>query len=292
MNKRPSFKNISIRNIDCVAGMKRITSLSVDVVFADPPYNMSHSKLENRKSHTGGAFFKVHERWDQLSVSDYSTFTDAWIGQAERIMKLGGSIFVCASQHNLGVVLTSLEKNNLSVKNIIVWEKPNAMPNLTRRTLTHSVEFVVWSVKGKGWKFNYEELRQLNPDRQKDGQPKMLRDVWRFPVVQGAERLRGMHGRALHPTQKPEALVSRCIIAASNQGDLVVDPFLGSGTTGVVCAEMGRCFVGFELEEKYVKAARSRLASRLKSIPSPSSGGTPSSPNERGTGPSARRLTR
>lgn len=259
-------KDILIRKANCLSGMQKMADLSVDLVFADPPYNLSHSKLENRKSNTGGAFYKVSERWDRFNDLDYREFSDSWIGESERILKLGGAIFVCASQHNLGVVLASLEKKSLIVKNIIVWEKPNAMPNLTRRTFTHSVEFVLWAVKGKGWKFDYEELRKLNPERQKDGKPKMLRDVWRFPVVQGAERLQGSDGRALHPTQKPEALVTRCVIAATSQGDLVVDPFSGSGTTGVVCLENKRRFVGFELEEKYVKASRSRISSRLKSI--------------------------
>lgn len=264
MHKGNLKVEIKIRKSDCVNGMRKLNESSVDLVFADPPYNLSRSRLENKRSLTGGAFFKVHESWDQFDNLEYQKFSNDWISESMRILKPSGSIFVCASQHNLGMVLLSLEKNGSALKNIIVWEKPNAMPNLTRRTFTHSVEFVVWAVKGKGWVFNYEDLRELNPDRQKDGSPKMLRDVWRFPVVQGSERLRGPDGRALHPTQKPEALVSRCIIAASNRGDLVVDPFSGSGTTGVVCLENKRNFVGFETEEKYVNAARSRIAKRSK----------------------------
>lgn len=264
MSTRPSLADIRFRKTDCLVGLKGVGTLSVNLVFADPPYNLSHSRLENRKSFTGGAFYKVSEKWDRFADSDYLGFSAEWIEEAERVLVVGGSIFVCASQHNLGTVLTCLAKNQLVVKNIIVWEKPNAMPNLTRRTLTHSVEFVVWAVKGKGWKFNYEELRSLNPDRQVNGAPKMLRDVWRFPVVQGAERLRSNDGRALHPTQKPEALVTRCVVATTDPGDLVIDPFSGSGTTGVVCLEQGRRFIGFEMKGEYVKASRARVSARAR----------------------------
>ena len=264
MTRSFSIKDISIRKADCVTGMSKLGDNSVDLVFADPPYNLSHKKLENRKSNTGGAFYKVQEKWDKFTDENYMDFTVKWISQVKRTLRPGGAIYVCASQHNLAVVLANLESLGLVVKNIIVWEKPNAMPNLTRRTLTHSVEFVVWAVNGKGWKFDYESLRALNPDRQKDGQPRMMRDVWRFPVVQGAERLQGPNGRALHPTQKPEALVHRCVVASSDSGDLVVDPFSGSGTTAVVCAGLKRRFIGFEVDAGYVVAARKRIQTRFR----------------------------
>lgn len=264
MNSSFTVKDISVHKADCVTGMSKLGDNTVDLVFADPPYNLSHSKLENRNSNTGGAFYKVQEKWDRFTDEKYMDFTVKWISQVKRILRPGGAVYICASQHNLAVVLTCLKLSGLEVKNMIVWEKPNAMPNLTRRTLTHSVEFVVWAVNGKGWKFNYEDLRKLNPDRQKDGQPRMMRDVWRFPVVQGAERLRGANGRALHPTQKPEALVHRCVVASSDCGDLVVDPFSGSGTTAVVCADSERRFIGFEVEEDYVIAARKRIRTRFR----------------------------
>lgn len=254
----------SIRKIDCVQGLRSLADCSSAMIFADPPYNLSRTRLENRKSNTGGAYFKVNQDWDRFSDSDYEAFSNRWIVESKRVLRDNGSIYVCASQHNLAHVLQALSSNGLAVKNIIVWEKPNAMPNLTRRTFTHSTEFIVWAVKGKGWVFNYEALRELNPDRQKDGLPKMLRDVWRFPVVQGVERLRREDGRALHPTQKPESLVARCVIASSAPGDLVVDPFVGSGTTGVVCSRLGRNFVGFDLENDYIKAARRRIAQARK----------------------------
>jgi site-specific DNA-methyltransferase (adenine-specific)/modification methylase len=134
------------------------------------------------------------------------------------------------------------------------------MPNTTKRLFTHSVEFVVWAVKGKGWTFNATELRDINPDTQKDGSPRMMRDVWIFPVVQGPERLHSEDGRALHPTQKPLELVRRTIVASSNTGDVVLDPFMGSGTTAVAAKQLGRSWIGFERDEVYIEAAKGRVA--------------------------------
>lgn len=248
-----------IRKSDCVVGMAKLEPRSVNMIFADPPYNLSGSTLVNRKSATGGDFYKVNEQWDAWTDVEYANFTDAWISEAARILVANGAIYVCASHHNIGEVLASLKKSKFLVKNIIVWEKPNAMPNMTRRTFTHSTEFVVWAVKGKNWIFNYEALRNLNPESQRDGSPKMMRDVWRLPVVQGLERLRVNDGRALHPTQKPETLVQRCIEASTNPGHLVVDPFAGTGTTAVVSKRLGRMSISFETEDTYIRAARDRL---------------------------------
>jgi site-specific DNA-methyltransferase (adenine-specific)/modification methylase len=257
---------IAIKLGDCIAGMKKLEAGSVSLVFADPPYNLSASKLVNKKSFTGGAFHKVNEKWDQFSDDDYAIFSDAWIGESHRVLKDSGAIYVCASHHNLAQMLVSLAHWGFQVKNILVWEKPNAMPNMTRRTYTHSTELIVWAVKGKGWTFNYEDLKAVNPDKQLDGSPKMLRDVWRLPVVQGAERLRGEDGRALHPTQKPEALVERCVLASSNPGELVIDPFSGSGTTAVICARLGRAFIGFEMDGTYLAASKKRVSAELKKL--------------------------
>jgi site-specific DNA-methyltransferase (adenine-specific)/modification methylase len=257
---------ISIFKKDCIAGMRKLESGGVALVFADPPYNLSGESMVNKKSLTGGAFHKVNEAWDSMSESDYVAFSDKWISECHRILIDSGAIYVCASHHNLGQVLSSLSKSGFIVKNILTWEKPNAMPNMTRRTYTHSTEFIVWAVKGKGWTFNYEALKILNPETQRDGSAKMMRDVWRLPVVQGAERLRGENGRALHPTQKPEALVERCVAASSNPGDLVVDPFSGSGTTAVICARLQRDFIGYELEDIYIKASKARVRKSIREL--------------------------
>jgi site-specific DNA-methyltransferase (adenine-specific)/modification methylase len=261
-----TLSTIEIFKQDCVAGMKELESGSAALVFADPPYNLSGASMVNKKSLTGGAFHKVNEAWDTMSESDYAKFSDSWISESHRVLKDSGAIYVCASHHNLGQVLMSLNNCGFAVKNILTWEKPNAMPNMTRRTYTHSTEFIVWAVKGKGWTFNYEALKALNPETQLNGSPKMMRDVWRFPVVQGAERLRGENGRALHPTQKPEALVERCVAASSNPGEVVIDPFSGSGTTAVICARMARDFIGFELEDIYIKASKARVRRALKEL--------------------------
>ena len=130
---------------------------------------------------------------------------------------------------------------------------------MTKRVFTHSAEYVIWAVKGKKWVFNYEELKKINPERQKDGSPKQMRDVWLLPLVQGKERLRGEDGRALHPTQKPEEMLKRIIIASSNKGGLVLDPFLGSGTTAVIAKRLGRNWIGIEKSRKYIEAANKRL---------------------------------
>ena len=249
----------TLKKGDCVRGMAKLESESVNMVFADPPYNLSGTSLVNRKSATGGDFFKVNEKWDTWTDDSYREFTTEWIHQAWRTLTGNGAIYVCASHHNLGDVMDSLQRNLFLVKNIIVWEKPNAMPNMTRRTFTHSTEFVVWAVKGKNWVFDYEALKELNPDTQRDGSPKMMRDVWRLPVVQGEERLRDDNGRALHPTQKPEKLVERCIAASTKPGDVVLDPFAGSGTTAVVAKRMSRNSIGFETNEVYLNSARARL---------------------------------
>ena len=134
------------------------------------------------------------------------------------------------------------------------------MPNMTKRVFTHSAEFVIWAVKGKKWIFNYKELKEINPEKQKDGSLKQMRDVWLLPLVQGKERLRGRNGRALHPTQKPEEILKRIIIASSDKGDLVLDPFLGSGTTAVLAKRLGRNWIGIEKSKKYIEAAKKRIS--------------------------------
>ena len=138
------------------------------------------------------------------------------------------------------------------------------MPNMTRRVFTHSTEFVVWAVKGKGWIFNYEKIKEINPEKQKDGRAKQMRDVWELPLVQGEERLRNNNGRALHPTQKPEEMLKRIIFASANKGDIVLDPFLGSGTTACVAKQYGYQWVGIEKDREYTKIARQRVSAVRK----------------------------
>ncbi len=155
--------------------------------------------------------------------------------------------------------MVALKQVGYQINNIITWQKTNAMPNMTRRVFTHSTEFIVWGVKGKKWTFNYKELKEINPDKQLDGNLKQMRDVWSLPLVQGKERIRGKDNKAIHPTQKPEEMLKRIIIASSNKGDVVLDPFLGSGTTVCVAKKLGRRWIGIEKESDYIKVAEKRI---------------------------------
>jgi site-specific DNA-methyltransferase (adenine-specific)/modification methylase len=245
---------------DCIRTLnKKLDETSVDLIFADPPYNLSGNALKWKGNKTGGDWFMINEKWDQMSEQDYIVFTEAWLTGCRRVLKDNGSIYVSCTYHNLGEVLVALKDLKFKINNIITWQKVNAMPNMTKRLFTHSTEFIVWAVKGKNWVFNYDELKKINPERQLDGSLKQMRDVWALPLVQGKERLRGVNGRAAHPTQKPEELLKRIIIASSNKGGVVLDPFLGSGTTTAVAEKLGRKWIGIEQDESYVKMAQKRM---------------------------------
>jgi site-specific DNA-methyltransferase (adenine-specific)/modification methylase len=246
---------------DCLRILhEEIDPRSIDLIFADPPYNLSGNGLKWKGNTTGGDWFMVNEAWDKMSESEYMEFTLQWIRACWSVLKEGGSVYISCTYHNIGEVMIALKQVGMKINNVITWQKSNPMPNMTKRVFTHSTEFVVWAVKGKKWRFNYEELKRINPEKQKSGELKQMRDVWTLPLVQGAERLRGTDRRALHPTQKPEEMLKRVIIASSNPGDIVLDPFLGSGTTAVVAKKLGRNWIGIEKELKYVHAAEERLA--------------------------------
>ncbi len=246
-------------NDDCLKVLPTIKKSSVQVVFADPPYNLSGNGLKSRNSKTGGDFNMVNEEWDKMSFDEYKEFTNKWIALAKETLKENGSIFIACSYHNIGECVMGLKENGFEIKNIITWQKTNAMPNLTRRVLTHSTEFIIWAVKGKGWIFNYEILKELNPQKQQNGQKKQMRDVWAIPLCQGKERLKDKNGKALHPTQKPIELLKRIILGWSNEGDTILDPFAGSGTTPFVAKEYNRGYIAIEKEKKYFEAMKQRL---------------------------------
>lgn len=249
---------------DCLQVLDReIEPASVDLIFADPPYNLSGKSLSLENNTTGGAFHKVNEDWDTFTDEEYWDFTQAWLERSTRLLRDGGSIYISCTQHNLGELLILGKKCGLKLNNILTWYKTNAMPNITKRVYTHSTEFVCWFVKGNKWTFNYEEVKRLNPNKTKDGKDKQMRDFLDFielPIVQGKERLRSDEGRAIHPTQKPERLLELIISASSNVGDIVLDPFFGTGTTGVVAQRLGRRWIGIERNEVYVQASHKRLA--------------------------------
>ena len=245
---------------DCIDILnKKVDAKSIDLIFADPPYNLSGNGLKWKGNKTGGDWYMVNEQWDKMTAPQYMQFTRKWLGACTRVLKKKGSIYVACSFHNIAEVMIVLKQLDFKMNNIITWYKTNAMPNMTKRVFTHSTEFVVWSVKGSGWTFNYEKIKEINPDRQRDGSLKQMRDFWNLPLVQGKERLRGNDGRALHPTQKPEEMLKRIILASSNKGDIVLDPFLGSGTTTYVAKKYGRKWIGIEQDKEYAKIARKRM---------------------------------
>ena len=246
---------------DCINILnKKIEERTVELIFADPPYNLSGNGLKWEGNKTGGDWHMVNEEWDKMTDPEYIRFSSKWIGACNKVLKDNGSIYISCTYHNLAEVMIILKQLDFKINNVIVWQKTNAMPNMTKRVFTHSTEFVVWAVKGKKWIFNYEELKKINPDKQKNGSVKQMRDVWSLPLVQGKERLRGDDGRALHPTQKPEEMLKRIIIASSNNGDTVLDPFLGSGTTAIVAKKLGRNWIGIEKSKKYAEMAKKRIS--------------------------------
>jgi len=252
----------TIYNQDCLEVLKdssKIKSNSIQLIFADPPYNLSGNGLKSKNSKTGGDFNMVNEDWDKMGFDEYIKFTNSWIEACKNILKPNGSIFIACSYHNIGECTMGLKNSGFEIKNIITWYKTNAMPNLTRRVLTHSTEFIIWAVKGKGWVFNYEVLKELNPQKQKDGSNKQMRDVWQIPLCQGKERLKNGDGKALHPTQKPEELLKRIILGFSNVKDIVLDPFAGSGTTPYIAKKYNRNYIATEKDKKYFEAMKKRL---------------------------------
>lgn len=244
---------------DCRKVMASMPKNSVNLIVTDPPYNASAKGVNLVNNKTGGAYYKVNEKWDKFGdYSNYIKFTKEWITEADRLLKPNGSIMVCGSFHSIGEVILILKERGYKFLNFITWEKANPMPNITKRMLTHSTEFIVWFAKGKGWTFNYEEMKKYN-----DG--KQLRDVWKFPICQGAERVKGKDGRAAHPMQKPLKIIERLIEMASNKKDIVLDPFMGCGTTAIASEKLGRKWIGIEKEQKYITLANKRIkASRKK----------------------------
>jgi site-specific DNA-methyltransferase (adenine-specific) len=254
---------MKINNIylgDCIKILNTtIKKKSIDLIFADPPYNLSGKGLKWMGNKTGGDWLMINENWDKMSYVNYFSFTENWLKGCFDVLKNNGSIYVCGTFHNIGEILITLKKLGFLVKNIITWQKTNAMPNMTKRVYTHSSEFIVWAVKGKNWIFNYSNLKKINPEKQKDGSEKQMRDIWSLPLVQGKERIKDSTGKAAHPTQKPEVILERIITASSNKGDLILDPFMGSGTTAYVAKKLKRNFIGIEKEKKYINIIKKRI---------------------------------
>jgi site-specific DNA-methyltransferase (adenine-specific)/modification methylase len=243
---------------DCIVELKKLQNNSVDLLLTDPPYNASSTVINLPNNTTGGAFYKINEEWDKFDNSaDYLNWTRQWLKETDRVLKNMGSSLICCSIHNISEIIFVLKELKYRPLNIITWKKTNPMPNITKRMLTHSVEFVVWFAKDRGWTFNYDDMKKYNNNKQ-------LRDVWEFALCQGNERLKGKNNRASHPTQKPLKLFDRLIEMASNKNDIILDPFIGSGTTAISCLNMSRNYIGIENNVDYYNLANARINEYLE----------------------------
>jgi modification methylase len=238
---------------DCIAHMNALPAASVDLIFADPPYNLQLNKtlLRPDQTHVKG----VEEDWDKFDGSaEYDEFTRQWLTAARRVLKPNGALWVIGSYHNiyrLGYIMPEL---GFWLLNDVIWQKPNAMPNFRGTRLQNQTEILLWASMGRQAKytFNYQALKNFNDDKQ-------LGNIWDIPVCRGAERVADKDGNTLHPTQKPEALLYRVMLASTNAGDVILDPFFGTGTTGAVARQMGRHFIGIEQDANYIAAAEARI---------------------------------
>jgi modification methylase len=239
---------------DCVAVLESLPPESVDAVFADPPYNLQLESALTRPDQS--LVDAVDDDWDKFSsFSAYDAFTRAWLLACRRVMKKNATLWVIGSYHNIFRVGAALQDLDFWLLNDIVWRKANPMPNFRGRRFTNAHETMIWaskSAESKGYTFHYEALKAGNEDLQ-------MRSDWFIPLCTGEERLKDVSGRKVHPTQKPEALLARVIISSTNPGDVVLDPFFGTGTTGAVAKKLGRRFIGVERDRTYAKAARERI---------------------------------
>ncbi|MCO5059705.1 MAG: site-specific DNA-methyltransferase [Rhizobiaceae bacterium] len=239
---------------DCVAAMEKLPEKSVDLVFADPPYNLQLDGDLHRPDQS--KVDAVDDAWDQFdSFAAYDAFTRAWLLAARRVLKPTGSIWVIGSYHNIFRVGAAMQDLGFWILNDVVWRKTNPMPNFRGRRFQNAHETMIWASrdqKAKGYTFNYDAMKAANDDLQ-------MRSDWLFPICTGSERLKDGNGDKVHPTQKPEALLARVMLSSSKPGDVVLDPFFGSGTTGAVARRLGRHFVGVEREQSYIDAATARI---------------------------------
>jgi len=251
---RPEWLDTILKG-DCVAALDRLPEKSIDVIFADPPYNLQLDGDLHRPDQS--KVDAVDDHWDQFeSFAAYDAFTRAWLLAARRVLKPNGTIWVIGSYHNIFRVGSTMQDLGFWILNDVVWRKTNPMPNFRGRRFQNAHETLIWASrdqKGKSYTFNYEALKASNDDIQ-------MRSDWLFPICTGAERLKNESGDKLHPTQKPEALIARVMLASTKPGDVVLDPFFGSGTTGAVAKRLGRHFVGVEREQAYIDAANERIA--------------------------------
>lgn len=250
-----NLKELPINQVvhgDCLDVLKSLPAESVDVVFADPPYNLQLKQALWRPDLS--RVDAVKDSWDQFDdFAAYDAFTRAWLSACRRVLKPTGTLWVIGSYHNIYRVGAILQDLRYWMLNDVVWIKSNPMPNFNGVRMTNAHETLLWAQKERGaaYTFNHHALKQLNEDLQ-------MRSDWYFPICKGKERLRE-NGEKVHSTQKPLALLYRVLFASTNQGDVVLDPFFGTGTTGVVAKQLNRNWIGIEKEDRYVQAARERI---------------------------------
>ncbi len=242
---------------DCIEAMRSLPDASVDLVFADPPYNLQLGGDLNRPD--GSHVDAVTDHWDQFdSFGAYDRFTRSWLTEARRVLKPDGAIWVIGSYHNIYRVGAMMQDLGFWLLNDIVWRKTNPMPNFRGTRFTNAHETLLWASQGEKAKyhFNYRAMKTLNDELQ-------MRSDWVLPICSGGERLKDDAGHKAHPTQKPEALLYRVLLATTEAGDVVLDPFFGTGTTGAVAKRLGRDWIGCEREDAYIKVATARIAKEL-----------------------------
>jgi len=252
--ENPAWMNSIIKG-DCVAAMEHLPENSVDVIFADPPYNLQLEGNLHRPDQS--KVDAVDDDWDKFSdFAAYDAFTRAWLLAARRVLKPHGTIWVIGSYHNIFRVGTVLQDLGYWMLNDVIWRKTNPMPNFRGRRFTNAHETMIWASRdqnAKKYTFNYEAMKMANDEVQ-------MRSDWLFPICTGHERLKNSEGSKVHPTQKPEALLHRVLMSSTKPGDVVLDPFFGTGTTGAVAKRLGRNFVGIERQSDYIDAATARIA--------------------------------
>ena len=245
----------TIINGDCLEALARMPDKSVDLVFADPPYNLQLGGDLHRPDNS--KVDAVDDHWDQFaSFEAYDAFTRAWLGECRRVLKDEGTLWVIGSYHNIFRVGAALQDLGFWLLNDVIWRKSNPMPNFKGTRFANAHETMIWAAKSRGqrrYTFNYDALKVANDDLQ-------MRSDWTLPLCTGEERVKDGNGDKGHPTQKPEALLHRVILASTRPGDLILDPFFGVGTTGAAAKRLGRRFVGIEREANYVEMARARIA--------------------------------
>lgn len=254
---QPEWLNTIIAG-DCVAAMEKLPAASIDVIFADPPYNLQLEGDLHRPDQS--KVDAVDDAWDQFSSFEaYDAFTRAWLLAARRVLKPNGTIWVIGSYHNIFRVGALMQDLRFWMLNDVIWRKANPMPNFRGRRFTNAHETMIWASRdqdAKSYTFNYDAMKMLNDGTQ-------MRSDWHIPICNGSERLKNEDGQKVHPTQKPEALLQRVLLTSTKPGDVVLDPFFGTGTTGAVAKSLGRKFVGIERDASYRNAALARIAAVL-----------------------------